>query len=244
MQLVKYHQDGIEIYIDTNTGESFASAKGYSRMSEVGYDTIKKRLQRLPLYGGHRGAELPTDKGIRWGTLVTEDLMSEWIIKDNPEIAAKLIRLGVRAFLHTLAGYKVTTTAVAEAPPLPPLPPADVRVKDLAIALEKFGVDLSNPRYSQALQDYSLDLLGVNPKSSPENAERWLGVVELAEQMGYNEAKQLNVRSALGRFVSSKGGASLTRRKESRLCNGTQRDCWLYLDTPQLRKLVDRYFLA
>ncbi|AUT00911.1 hypothetical protein CLI64_11150 [Nostoc sp. CENA543] len=100
--LTHYAQDGLEIYIDHETGESFASAKGYSRMANVEYDTIKKRCQR----GGCDQAEIPTEQGIRWGTLVTEDLIAEWLPKDNPAAATQLLKLGVRLFMHKLAGYE------------------------------------------------------------------------------------------------------------------------------------------
>ena len=59
--LVRFEKDAIELYINTVTGESFASAKGYSRMGNVEYDAIKKRCQR----GGLENAEIPTQQGLR-----------------------------------------------------------------------------------------------------------------------------------------------------------------------------------
>lgn len=106
-QLQRFEHEGLELIINTESGESFATAKGYSRMTGKDYDTIKKRCQR----GGLENAEIPTEQGIKRGTLITEDLIAEWLPKDNPTIATKMMKLGVRAFLHTLAGYKVSSTA-------------------------------------------------------------------------------------------------------------------------------------
>ncbi len=108
LSLQRFDNDGIELVINTQTGESFATAKGYSRMSNKEYDTIKKRCQR----GGLTNVEIPTEQGIRWGTLVSEDLIAEWLPKDNPSMATRVMKLGVRLFNHTIAGFDVVSTAV------------------------------------------------------------------------------------------------------------------------------------
>jgi hypothetical protein len=177
--------------------------------------------------------------------LITEKIFKKWIIRDNPELAEQMMDAGVRLFLHKMAGYQITSTAIEPQPtpqPVLQLPPADRRVVELTQALQTLGIDLNNPRYSQSLQDYALDILGA--KTLPVSTERWVGVVELAEEMGYSHAKELNHRSALGRYVSAKGGGDLHRIQEKRLCNGTQRPCWLYLDCDRLRHLIDSYFAA
>lgn len=71
--LQRFECDGIELLIDVNTGETFASTKGYARMSGRDYDTIKKRCQR----GGQVDAEIPTEQGLRWGTLISIDKLIE-----------------------------------------------------------------------------------------------------------------------------------------------------------------------
>lgn len=137
---------------------------------------------------------------------------------------------------------KTGVYAVEPQPPAPPLPPADRRVVELTQALQVLGVDIRNPRYNQSLQDYALDILGA--KTLPGSAERWVGVVELAEEMGYSQAKELSHRSALGRYVSAKSNGKIDRVQEMRLCNGTQRLCWLYQDCDRLRELIKSYFVA
>lgn len=111
-QIVRFDgQDGIEILIDTTTGESFCSARGYARMSGKSKGTIYDRLK-----GGRfeerEMVEIPTSGGVQRGRLITEDMIVEWLPKDNPTAATALLKLGVRMGLHKMAGYEVSSTAV------------------------------------------------------------------------------------------------------------------------------------
>ena len=124
-------EDGIELVINQETGETFATLAGYSRMSGVAYDTVKRRYQRLNcsdnfgniiepsdsetlavtgLQTRHSGdiAEVNTTQGIRKVKLIDEDLITKWIISDNPELAKVMLKAGVRLYIYGLAGYKVT----------------------------------------------------------------------------------------------------------------------------------------
>lgn len=47
--LVAYVNDGIEIYVDQETGESFASVSGYARMSGKAPQRISDRLKTIRL---------------------------------------------------------------------------------------------------------------------------------------------------------------------------------------------------
>ena len=111
--LQRFDQDGIELIIDTQTGESFASQAGYARMSGVDYSTIRKRVERLgvtlePL----KRSQIETVDGFRAVTLIPEDLICQWLIKDNHKLALKVMQLGVRLFLHTIAGFQVKSDAI------------------------------------------------------------------------------------------------------------------------------------
>lgn len=67
--LQRFNQDGIEIFINTATGESFASIRGYARMAEKAESTIRSRLKgarekdvktaEIQTGGGIQGARLP-----------------------------------------------------------------------------------------------------------------------------------------------------------------------------------------
>jgi hypothetical protein len=132
------------------------------------------------------------------------------------------------------------------------LPPPDVRVANLTSALQTWGITpQTHPRWQQAIQDFCGNLMGIgqenNPGDATTNRERWRGVVEIAEEMGFKEAVKNDVRTALGRFVSShrnwnEEDTDFQRKKEERLCNGTMRKIWVYNDTPQMRELIRSFF--
>ena len=111
--LARYDKDGIELIIDTQTGESFASQSGYARMAGVSKQAISNRYNGTDNEAKRKTAEIQTPQGMRTVNLVTEDLIAEWLPKDNPAMATQLIKLGVRVFMHKLAGYEVSSTAVA-----------------------------------------------------------------------------------------------------------------------------------
>ena len=242
--LTVFKQDDLEVIINTDTGESFCSVSGYARMSGFSQQAISKRVKKLDNSDLIQEAELDTGYGVKLHKLLTEDLISDWIVDDNPRLAKTLLKGGVRLFLHKAAGYNVSSTATPVEQPKPPqLSPID-KVNQLGQTLQAFGIDLQNPRWKQALQDVVLNTLGVNQPALPQSDERWLGVVELAEEMGYSQAKQLGHRTSLGRYVSTHGEDILERTQEKRLCNGTQRYCWVYKDCEQLRDLIEDYFAA
>lgn len=142
--LQRFDKDGIELIIDTRTGESFASIKGYARMSGKSHNAIIMRLNRLSkedskgvtsespnhpqiqtgsgLQGGNtkgglgllKQAQIQTEGGLQGVYLIPEDLICKWLPKDNPELASQVLKLGVRLFLHTLAGFRVKSEAIAE----------------------------------------------------------------------------------------------------------------------------------
>lgn len=114
--LTRYDSNGIELIIDTQTGEAFATQAGYARMSGISYPTVKKRVERLK--GGDRiklkKAEIETPGGLQGVTLLPADLVFDWMFEDNPELARAMGKAGATVYMHQLAGYKVTSDAIAQ----------------------------------------------------------------------------------------------------------------------------------
>jgi|SanBayMetagenome_1026888.scaffolds.fasta_scaffold00372_13 hypothetical protein len=108
--LTAFNQDGIEIYINNTTGESFASISGYARMSGKDRSTISKRCKGCEL-NEIKTAEVLTRGGLQAIALIPEHLIVKWLRNDNPELADKIAILGIRVFLHQLSGYEVKSTA-------------------------------------------------------------------------------------------------------------------------------------
>lgn len=116
-KLQRFDQDGIELVINTETGESFATERGYARMSGKSQSTVNSRIIRMD--EGERNSltketEILTPGGLQGARILTEDLITQWLPKDNPDMATQLLKLGIRGFLHKLAGFEVTSTAVEQ----------------------------------------------------------------------------------------------------------------------------------
>lgn len=108
-------------------------------------------------------------------------------------------------------------------------------------ALQFFSIDQTNPRYAQGLQDWCLNLM-LGQKRLPESTERWLGVAERAEELGYGRiGADLSLRTRLGTFVSK---CDLERKREERLCNGTQRKIWIYRVCDEFDAVIVNFFEA
>jgi hypothetical protein len=103
--------DGIELVIDTITGEAFATVSGYSRMSGKANSTIHERTSRL---ADSKLAETLTSIGLKTSRLIPANIVGKWLIKDNPELAEKMLDAGATVYMHQLAGYKVTSTAIEQ----------------------------------------------------------------------------------------------------------------------------------
>ena len=113
--LQRFDHDGIELIIDTQTGESFATVRGYARMSGKIPSTISRRLTMSGKVLRREcldQTQIETAGGLQGVALIPEDLICQWLIKDNHELALKVMQLGVRLFLHTIAGFQVKSDAI------------------------------------------------------------------------------------------------------------------------------------
>lgn len=150
------------------------------------------------------------------------------------------VREAKRNLVKSFAKAKELLLARSEPEPLKLAPPIE-RIASLKSSLEFFGIDAENPRFKQALQDLTLDVLGVSGPSIGGSDETWCGVAERAEQLGYPTGQVLKNRSSLGKFVKQLI-TEADRCKESRLCNGTQQQINLYRVTENLDGAIYRYF--
>lgn len=240
-------EDGIELIIDRDTGESFASIKGYARMSGLGVNTISQRLSR-GFKGIHKSdletAKIQTAGGLQGIHILHEKIISDWIVDDNPRLAKAMLQAGVRLYLHHLAGFEYKVVEEAEPPKLPPSSiERALCVNQLAASLQFFDIDISNPRFKQGLQDLTLNILGMGqPSLSSESSEIWLGVAERAKELGYPVKLVNHYQSPLGKFVRKR--IHTESKMEKRLCNGIQTPINIYLLTPELDDLVKEYMDA
>lgn len=145
MSIVRYERfdkEGIELVIDTNTGESFATQAGYCRMTGTPKTTVSSRMGGVRK-NDFKTAEVQTAQGVQRVRLIDEDTMVDWLEKDNPSLLKQFSKLGVRASLHKLAGFQVTTTAIAPGFYIPQTKSEALRLAaDLAEANEKLSAKI------------------------------------------------------------------------------------------------------
>ena len=117
MNLTRFEtKDGVELVIDTQTGEAFATQRGYARMSGRDPSTISRRCTKLDEFSAIKNSEIDTGYGVKVVALIPADLVYDWMFEDNPALAKAMGKAGATIFMHQLAGFNVTSTAIAPAP--------------------------------------------------------------------------------------------------------------------------------
>lgn len=106
-----FNQDGIEIVIDTTTGESFCTQSGYAKMSGLTQQAINKRCKAYN-QEAFKKAEMLSPSGLQGYNLIPAKLAFKWLLKDNPSLAEKMGEAGATVYLHQIAGYKVSSAVV------------------------------------------------------------------------------------------------------------------------------------
>jgi len=125
--LQRFDRDGIELVINTQTGEAFATQRGYTRMSGLSKQAISKRCSQGVNQSQIKTAEIQTPGGIQGVNLIPARLVFKWAIKDNPDLAEAMGEAGATVYMHQLAGFKVSSTATEPiAQPKPEPQPAPV----------------------------------------------------------------------------------------------------------------------
>jgi hypothetical protein len=160
LSLAQFENDGIEIYIDANSGESFTSVSGYARLSGRAKSTILRRLKGVADQE-IKTTQIQTPGGLQGVALITEDLIAEWLPKDNPKMCKDFIKLGVRKFNYTLAKY--SEPEKTKLPELPPEPNRDGLI---------IGIDYPDPEILKFLfRNFMAALMSQNHDAIKEATE-------------------------------------------------------------------------
>lgn len=112
--LQRFDNDGLELIINTDTGEVFASQRAISRMVDKALSTVQNFLSKADRNIQAVNAQVKTDSGVQGVLLYDENTVYEVFAKYKPELLIQCAKAGIRVYLHTLAGFKVTSTAAAK----------------------------------------------------------------------------------------------------------------------------------
>jgi len=98
--LQRFDQDGIELIINTETGESFATVRGYARMSGKTHTTILRRLKVVtPDVLNH--AQIQTAGGLQQSMLIPINIVTSMLLSDyNQTPTQKLFESLVAIYKH------------------------------------------------------------------------------------------------------------------------------------------------
>lgn len=120
MNLTRFETaDGVELVIDTQTGEAFATQRGYARMSGRDASTISRRCTKLDESGVVKNSEIDTGYGVKVVALIPADLVYDWLFEDNVALAKAMGKAGATVYMHQLAGFSVSSTATIAPEPQP-----------------------------------------------------------------------------------------------------------------------------
>lgn len=148
----RFDHDGIEILIDTATGESFASVSGYARMSGKDKSTISRRLQTVA-QNSKKTAEIQTTTGFKTVALIPENLVSQWLMQDNPE-AENAILIEENEQLAEALDELFNYSSILRIAKFNGVPETSYSWRTLKIAARKLGLELKRvpcPRFETRL---------------------------------------------------------------------------------------------
>jgi hypothetical protein len=199
--LVPFCKDGLELVIDTQTGECFASQSAVGRMCGKSESTISRWIGSLAQIE-QKTAEIQTPAGLRSCALLDESAIFEAFAKYNPSLLAACAKAGIRLYLHRLAGYEIKVEAkddsalrtlrerqILEQAYNPPPVPTLKQIKEAASLYQSaFGKAYKQRYVQQMVQKYHPSLAGCQAEKSEveslPSAKVLLTPTQLAEQLG------------------------------------------------------------
>lgn len=112
MQLERFEQNGLELLIDLKTGAVFASQNALVRMTQTPETTLRAFSRSNNL--GNTRVKIPTVQGMKMARLYNEDEIYVVFERFQPSLLVQCAKCGLRVYLHQLAGFQVTSTAIQQ----------------------------------------------------------------------------------------------------------------------------------
>jgi phage antirepressor YoqD-like protein len=103
---VRFDSEGLELVVDTITGNAYASKSATARMLEIDEKTVRNQVNSSDKYSIIT-AQIPTAAGLRSSDLLPANAVFKLALKYHPLLAEAMGAAGANVYLLGLAGYKV-----------------------------------------------------------------------------------------------------------------------------------------
>jgi hypothetical protein len=187
LNLTRFDRDGLELFVDENTGRAYSSIRGTARMVGKHPQTITRWI------GGAQietlEAEVLTGGGLQGVTLLTSEQVFDVALKYCPDLAKKMGAAGANTFICGMAGYQVTISIPSQ--PKTALQLAREQVKlleQLEIQSEQIKLlESDNLRQSEAIDElfeYSSIIRIAKFNECDEKAFAWYKLKAASQALG------------------------------------------------------------
>ena len=225
------------------------SMRGVARLCDVDAGGLSKALNSSVDVVPHKLAQKLSQHGFEGVDLVKTgfDAKATWLTIEYYAYESKAEAAGAKQIARTFGMLGVMTTfdkLTEQAPEPKPEPIKEYGYEfklEVARELEKIrNGNLPDAVKQLIIDDFTNGLFAKNQLPAAE--DRWLGVVQRAEELGYKTNS--SERSRLGKAISAyhNDTGKLERRQDKRLCNGIMVDVWCYRVTDLLDDAIASWF--
>lgn len=206
MLLQNFNSGNLELTINTETGEAYASQSSLARMCNVSETAIRKWVASNQI--AVLEAEINTGSGIQGSNLLDENAIYVALSKYKPTLLIQCAKAGLRIYLHGLAGYRYQVVEQTKPSPQDFDKEERARLLDYLEISERLA-KLENPLIRSYMEQTVMERLSVALPGKMEaaltgekDAEDLVICSVVAADLGYTLRKGED--STLGKYVKKR----------------------------------------
>lgn len=187
LRYTAYTKDGLELYIQNDSGKVYASQSAMARMlglqqGHLSSVLLRASTQTPEVVADTVKVDLPTSAGMRNQTLYGVKTISTMAVKYCPTLAEKFTEMGATVYLYQLMGYKVTTDVQKDNSAVKNT--AKTYNESLETAYEAMGKLLRLHRFAEDKPGLEAYLALAEEKGKKALAGGIMSLADMAEQLG------------------------------------------------------------